>query len=102
MKLRKNDTVIVLRGKDKGKEGVVEKVYIAAQKVLVKDINKFKKHVKKSEAFPQGGIVEVNRPMDVSKVKLVCPQCKKPARVGYEIGKDGKKRRMCKQCKKVI
>lgn len=102
MKLRKKDTVVVLLGKDAGKQGVIEKVYSLSQKVLVKGIGMYKKHVKKSEAFPQGGVVELNRPIAVSKLKLICSECKKAVRVGYIVSKDGKKRRICKKCKKVL
>ncbi len=102
MKLRKGDTVQVMLGKDKGKQGAVERVYEKSDKVMVKDMNKVKKHMRKSESLPQGGIVEVSRPMLASKVMLICPSCKKRTRVGLLLGKDGKKRRVCKQCSKVI
>ncbi len=98
MKLKKGDKVLVIAGKDKGREGPVEKVYPKSNRVLILKINVYKKHVKKSEQVPQGGTVEVPRPMDVSKVMLICPKCKKPARVGYLIEK-GKKIRTCKRCK---
>mgnify|MGYP001558136960 CR=1 FL=1 len=102
MKLRKGDTIQVLIGKDKKKQGVIERLYPNSNRVLVKDINKVKKHMRKSESMPKGGIIEVNRPLAVSKVMLVCPSCKKVTRVGIEVGKDGKKRRICKQCSKPL
>ncbi|PJE63492.1 50S ribosomal protein L24 [Candidatus Roizmanbacteria bacterium CG10_big_fil_rev_8_21_14_0_10_45_7] len=102
MKLRKGDTVQVLIGKDKKKQGVIERTYANSNRILVKDINKVKKHMRKSESMPQGGIIEVNRPLSVGKVMLVCPSCKKATRVGIEVGKDGKKRRICKQCSKPL
>ena len=101
MKVRKGDKVKVIYGKDKGREGVVEKVYRKARRVLIPGINLYKKHVKKSEQFPQGGVVEIPRPLDVSKVMLICPKCKKTTRVGYKVV-DNKKFRVCKKCKSTI
>lgn len=102
MKLRIKDKIKVIAGKDKGKEGAVDRVYVAAGKVVVQGINMYKKHVKKSEAFPQGGLISIERPLDVSKVMLVCPHCKKAVRIGYQIDAKGKKHRVCKACKKQI
>ena len=97
MKIRKGDLVKVIYGKDKGREGKVEKVYPKQNKVKISGINVYKKHVKKSEQLPQGGIVELPRPLNVSKVMLICPVCKKPTRVGYK--KEGKRKfRYCKKC----
>lgn len=98
MKFRKGDKVKVIYGKDKGRDGIVERIYNKANKALVRGINIFKKHIKKSEKTPQGGVVEVPRPIDISKLMLVCPKCSKITRVGYEIVK-GKKFRVCKKCK---
>ncbi len=101
MKIRKGDKVRVIYGKDKGREGVVEKVYKKARKVLIPGINIYKKHIKKSEQFPQGGVVEIPRPIDISKVMLICPKCGKPTRVGYKIS-GGQKFRICKKCQSRI
>ncbi len=101
MKIKKGDKVKVIYGKDRGRTGTVERVYKKRMMVLIPGINIYKKHVKKSEEFPQGGVVEVPRPINVSKVMLICPLCKKPTRVGYQI-KDGKKYRVCKSCGKII
>ncbi len=101
MKIKKGDKVKVIYGKDKGKEGVVEKVYQKTNKVLIPGINLYKKHIKKNEKMPQGGIIEVPRPLPVSKVMLICPKCKKPSRVGFL--KEGKKKfRVCKKCESKI
>ncbi len=97
MKLKKGDKVKVIYGKDKGREGTVEKVYRKSKKLLITGINIFKRHVKKSDKLPQGGIVEVPRPLDSSKVMLICPKCGQPTRVGYIIEKN-KKIRICKKC----
>jgi len=101
MKIKTGDTVKVIAGKDKGKEAKVMKAYTRAKKVLMENINMFKKHVKKSEQNPQGGIVAAPRPLEVSNVMVICPKCKKPSRIGYQVT-DGKKERICKNCKKTL
>lgn len=101
MKIHKGDTIQVIAGKDAGKKGKVEQVDTFAHTVFVPEVNTYKRHVKKSEAYPQGGIVQLSRALDISKVMLVCPSCNKLVRVGYSI-KEGVKKRVCKQCEKVI
>ncbi|MBI2641251.1 50S ribosomal protein L24 [Candidatus Roizmanbacteria bacterium] len=98
MKIKKGDKVKVIYGKDKGKDGIVERVYAKSEKILLRGINIYKKHIKKNEKMPQGGVVEIPRPLEVSKVLLVCPKCGKTTRVAYEIVK-GNKVRICKKCK---
>jgi large subunit ribosomal protein L24 len=101
MKIKKGDKVKVIYGKDKGRTGVVERVYRKDNKVLIPGINLYKRHIKKNEKMPQGGIIEIPRPLDVSKVMLVCPKCGKTTRVG--ILREGKKKwRICKSCKSKI
>lgn len=85
MKIKRGDKVIVIYGKDKGREGTVERVYHKQNKVLIPKINTYKRHIKKSENAPQGGIVELSRPIDISKVMLISPKTKKISRVGYQI-----------------
>lgn len=97
MKIKKGDKVRVIAGKDKGREGKVERVYIKAARVLIEGINQYKRHMKKNEKMPQGGVVDVPRPIDISKVMLICPKCGKPARVGYRVEKN-KTVRVCKKC----
>ncbi len=101
MKIRKGDSVIVITGKDKGKKGKVERVDMKNGTVLVPDANMYKRHVKKSEQFPQGGIIDIPRALDQSKVALICPSCGKPTRVGYTVV-DGIKKRSCRKCKALI
>lgn len=101
MKLKKDDKVKVMAGKDKGKEGKIERVYAKAGTVLIGTINMYKKHIKKSEKMPQGGVVDVPRPIDVSKIMLICPKCGKTTKVGYEV-KNGKKIRICNSCQNKI
>ncbi len=101
MKLRKGDQVLIISGKDKGKKGKIEKVYPKQLKVLIPGVNIYKKHIKKSDQFPQGGKIEVPRPINISKVMLICPKCNKPTRVGFVIEKK-KKFRFCKKCQSRI
>ena len=103
MKIKKGDKVTILIGKDKGKTGTVDRVSGKNGKVLVGGLNLYKKHVKPQggEKKRTGGIVDVSRPLLVSKVALVCPKCSKPTRVGYSlVGKE--KIRICKKCKSKI
>jgi len=101
MKIIKGDKVKIISGKNKGKEGVVEKVYKRQNTLLIPGINMYKKHIRKNEKMPQGGVVEIPRPLATSKVMLVCPKCKSIARVGYEIEKS-RKTRICKKCKSAL
>ncbi len=100
MKIKKGDTIRVMVGKDKGTEGKVEQVFVKQGKILVLNINIVKKHIKKTEQN-QGGIIDLPKPIDVSKVMLVCPHTKKPTRVSYKFV-DGKKVRFSKQANKAI
>ena len=101
MKLKKGDEIIIIAGKDKGRKGKIERVFPKEGKVLIPGINIVKKHLKPRKEGEKGGIVEIAKPLDVSKVALVCPKCGKPTRVGYLITK-GSKERICKKCKQVI
>lgn len=101
MKIIKQDLVKVLIGKDKGREGEVVRTIPKKNKIIVKGLNMFKKHVKPTQN-QKGGIIEKERAMIVSKVILVCPECKKSTRVGYQIDKTGSKYRICKKCKAML
>jgi large subunit ribosomal protein L24 len=100
LKLRAGDKVKILLGKDKGRDGEIERIFVKEGKVLVPGLNIFKKHVKGTPG-QKGGIYEVPRPMPFGKVALICPKCKKPTRVGLkEVA--GEKVRYCKKCRKEI
>lgn len=101
MKLKKGDKVRVVSGKDKGREGKIEKVYFNQNKALVPGINIYKKHIKKSEKVPQGGVVELPRPILDSKLALICPRCGKLTRIGKKV-ENGKKFRKCQKCQEKI
>jgi len=96
MKLKKTDKVIVIRGRDKGKTGTVMAVLPALNKVVVENINVVKKHTKPSNKQPRGGILDITKPIDASKVMVIDPASGKPARIGYEIKPDGSKERIFK------
>ncbi len=97
MKIKKNDTVKVLYGKDAGKTGRVVKVLPKNKKIVVEGLNIFKKHLKGDGRKRQSEIVDLTKPMDVAKVMLICNLCKKPTRVAIEKGE-----RVCKKCNKKI
>ena len=97
MNIKKNDTVVVLSGKDKGKKGKVLEAMPAAGKVVIEGVNVATCHVKPKKQGDQGGIINREIPMYASKVMLVCPKCDKPTRVAHKI-EDGKKVRVCKKC----
>jgi large subunit ribosomal protein L24 len=97
MKIKKNDNVMVIVGKDRGKSGIVESVFPVEEKAVVKGIHIMKKHVKPSKKNPQGGIIDMNMKLDISNLMLVCPNCGKLTRIGYKIEK-GVKIRICKKC----
>jgi len=101
MKLRVGDLVEVMTGKDRGKRGKIEHLFLKESSVAVEKVNRFKKHLKPTRRYPQGGIVEVSRPLPASNVMVVCPHCSKLTRVGITIAGD-KKMRTCKKCGKAL
>ncbi len=104
-KLKKDDKVQVLAGKDKGKIGKVLKVLRKKDRIVVEKVNMVKRHTKANPYTQQpGGIIEKEAPLHISNVALVCEKCTKPTRVGYKIvGEEKKKKvRFCKKCNEVI
>ncbi|OGL31383.1 50S ribosomal protein L24 [Candidatus Saccharibacteria bacterium RIFCSPHIGHO2_12_FULL_41_12] len=102
MRLKKGDTVVVLAGKDKGKTGIVESTHPRENKVTVKGINVYKKAVKPDKTHPKGGIIDITKPIWVSKVALQEPTSKKPSKIGYKLTKDGTKVRIYKRTGKGV
>lgn len=100
MKIKKGDKVKILLGKDRGKEGTIEYVRAKDKKVFVGGANLYKRHVRKQGNL-EGGIINIPKPLDISNVSLVCPNCNKLTRVGYKI-EGNTKMRTCKKCKKEI
>jgi large subunit ribosomal protein L24 len=102
IRLKMGDTVMVRLGKDKGKTGKIVAVHPRENKVTVEGVNIIKKAQKPNKAYPQGGIVEITKPILVSKVGIVDPTTKKPSRIGFTFDKDGKKTRVFKSSGKEI
>lgn len=101
-KIRKNDIVYVLTGRDAGKTGKVFRVSAKDGRALVEGINYVKKHARKTKQDQQGGIVQKESPIQLSNLALFCKTCNKAARVGINVLTDGTKSRFCKKCKEVI
>ncbi len=102
MKLRKEDQVVVISGKDRGRKGKILKVFPADGSVLVEKINYKTVYLRRSQENPQGGISKMESPIHVSKLMLVCPRTGKPTRVGYSRLADGTKQRVSKKSGEVL
>ena len=100
--VKTGDTVVILSGKDKGKQGKVLQVSPKEGKVIVEGLNIATKHVKPRRQGEQGGIVEAEAAMYACKVQLVCPKCGKATRIAHKILEDGSKVRVCKSCNEEI
>ena len=94
MNIKKGDTVRVLSGKDKGKEGQVVRSLPSKQRVVVEKVNMVKKAMRPTQQNPQGGIMSVEAPIHVSNVMVICPECKQPTRVSHRVNEAGKKVRV--------
>ncbi len=101
-RIKKNDTVKVIAGKDKGKTGKVMRVIPKSDRVIVERVNMVKRHLKPSQQARQGGILEREAPIPISNLMLVCSKCTGPTRVGYRTLDDNRKVRFCKKCNEVI
>ncbi len=102
MNIRKNDTVLVIAGKDRGKKGKVRLAYPKKGRVLVEGINFIKRNARPTGQARQAGIIEREESIHISDVMLLCEKCHNPARVGYKTLENGKKVRYCKSCQEVI
>jgi len=102
LSIKKNDTVVVIAGREKGKRGRVLSVYSQKDRLLIEKINVIKKHMKPTRKQTQGGIIEKEASIHMSNVTLICPKCNKPTRIGNSILQDGRKLRVCKKCGEVI
>ena len=101
MKIKKGDQVLITSGKDRGKTGKVLNAFPGESKLLLEGLNLRKKHAKPKKQGEKGQVIEVPASLSVSNVKLICPKCGKPARVGYKII-EKKKYRICKKCEQEI
>jgi len=95
--VKKNDLVQVMSGHEKGKTGKVTQLIVSDMKVLIEKLNRVKKHTKPTQKNPQGGIIEIEKPIAASSVLLLCPKCNKGVRTGKKEIK-GKRVRVCKKC----
>lgn len=97
MQIKKGDNIMVITGKDRGKQGLVEKVLTKKNKLIIIGINIAKHHLKPSRKNPHGGIINMPAPIDVSNVLIVCPHCGKPVRLAYKVTEKTKER-ICRRC----
>ena len=98
LSIKKGDTVVVLSGKDKGKQGKVLSAMPETGKVIVEKVNVVTRHTRPRQQGEEGGLVKKEAPIYACKVMRVCPKCKKPTRPASRAGKDGKRVRVCKKC----
>ncbi len=97
MKLIKGDKVKITKGKDRGKEGAIEKVWVKEGKVTITGLNLYKRHIKPRGEGQKGQILTLARPLPVGNVALICPKCKEPTRIGFKINRN-EKVRICRKC----
>jgi len=102
MFVKKNDLVKVISGESRGKTGKIIRVFAKTERVVVQGVNLRWKHMKRSQQYPHGARIQKELPIHVSKVKVVCPQCNKPTKVGYKITDSGVKNRICRKCTQPI
>ena len=102
MKMRKNDTVLVIAGKDRGKQGKVRFAHPKDDKMIVEGINMIKRHSRAKGAARQAGIIELEAPLHISNLMLICTKCSKPTRIGFRVLDDGKRARFCRVCQEII
>ncbi|SMC26131.1 LSU ribosomal protein L24P [Desulfacinum hydrothermale DSM 13146] len=101
-RIKKNDKVMVIAGKEKGKSGKVMKILPKTDRAIVEKLNMVKRHMRPGAYSRQGGIVEKEAPIHISNLMLICSKCTDPTRVGYKTLEDGRKVRVCKKCGEVI
>ena len=102
IRLKRNDIVVVIAGKDKGKRGKILKVLRDENRVIVEGVNFIKKHVRPSAQHRHGGIIEREGPIHVSNVMIYCPKCNRGVRIGMKFLEDGRKVRVCKKCGEIL
>ena len=102
VRIRKNDQVVVLAGKDRGKKGRVMQVYPKQNSVLVEKVNYKKVAQRRTQSNPQGGVVQMEKPIPISNVQLICPTSGKPTRIGLKYLADGTKQRYSKKSQEII
>ena len=101
-KIRRGDLVLVVAGKDRGKQGRVQRVIPQTQRVVVEGVNIARRHMKPRPGVQQAGIVTIEASLSASNVMLVCPHCSRGSRMSFTVLEDGKKVRVCKRCQEAI
>jgi len=102
MKIKKNDNIIVIKGKDRNKKGKVVKIFPDAGKIIVEGANMVKAHIRPKKAGQKGQIISREAPINIANVSLICPKCSKVTRIGYKKIESGEKVRICKKCSQEI
>jgi large subunit ribosomal protein L24 len=102
MQIKKNDNVVVVSGKERGKRGRVIAVFPSSNRVLIEKLNMIKRHTRPTQQIRQGGIVEKENPIAVSNVRLICTKCDKPTAVSRKLHDEGRRVRVCKNCNEMI
>lgn len=102
MKIKTNDNVKILSGKDRGKSGKVVQVFPAEKKIVVEGVNIMKKHLRSRKKGEKGQMIELAGPLTASKAAVICPKCSKAMRVAYKIDPSGAKKRICRDCHEII
>jgi len=102
LKIKKNDKVEIIKGKDRGKTGKVLRIVSTTNRLYVEGANIISRHIRQQDQRNPGGIIKKEGPIEISNVMLVCPNCGKPSRVGFEVKDSGAKVRVCKKCNQQI
>ncbi len=100
--VKKDDMVMIIAGKEKGKSGKVMRIFPGKGRLKVEGLNVVKRHTRPSRTNQEGGIVEKEAPLDASNVQLLCGACSKPTRTGIRVLEDGSKVRYCKKCNEIV
>jgi large subunit ribosomal protein L24 len=101
-RIKRDDLVLVIAGKDRGKQGQVRQVFLRENRLVVQGVNVIKRHMRPRAMGTQAGIIEKEAPIHVSNVMIICKSCGKPARVGFRVRPDGGKSRVCRNCSEDI
>ncbi len=102
MNVVKNDTVLIIAGNERGKQGRVLKTFPKTQRIIVEGVNLIKRHSKPSQKNPQGGIIEKEGTVHISNAMIVCPKCNKVIRVKHKLLENGKSMRVCRSCSEML
>lgn len=102
LRINKDDKVKIIKGKDRGKTGKVLRIESAKNRVYVEGINIVKKHMRQKDQSKPGGVLKKEGPVNISNIRLICPNCGKAVRVGFNVRESGKKTRICRKCNQEI